>query len=254
MSKYLESVRKLQSKAITALTYPIILLVVAVGAVLVFVIFVIPVFVSIFETMNIELPLITQMVVNLSKFIRKYWYAVGGAAMGVGWLFQQFARSEQGGWVFDRLALKVPVFNQLFIEMQIAQFAQGLATLLVSGVPILYSLEIMEHGASNRVYGKAIGEIRGFVREGKTMAGPMGQTGLFPAMVVQMVEVGEEIGQLDKMLGRIAKYYEQRVDVFLDRLSVLFEPIAIMFIAVVIGTLVLAMFMPIFKLAGSANG
>jgi type IV pilus assembly protein PilC len=110
----------------------------------------------------------------------------------------------------------------------------------------------MEHGATNKVYGRAIGEVKEFVREGKTMAAPMEQTGLFPPMVVQMVQVGEEIGELDKMLDRIARYYEQRVGTFIERLSVLFEPIAIAVMTVVIGTLVVAMFLPIFKLAGGA--
>jgi len=249
---YLESVRDLQSKAMTALTYPMVLVIAAAVAVAVFVLKIIPVFMGIFSSMNVELPFLTQVIVAFSRAAQRYGIFMAAGLVGLGWFIREFLRTEQGRWLMDRLLLRIPVFNQLFIQLQLAQFARGLGTLLESGVPILFSLDIMEHGATNKVYGRAIGEVKEFVREGKTMAGPMEQTGLFPPMVVQMVQVGEEIGELDKMLDRIARYYEQRVGTFIDRLSVLFEPIAIAVMTVVIGTLVVAMFLPIFKLAGGA--
>lgn len=249
---YLESVRDLQSKAMTALTYPMVLVVAAAIAVAIFVLKIIPVFMGIFSSMNVELPMLTQVIVAFSRAAQRYGIFIAAGLFGLGWLLREFLRTEQGQWLMDRLVLRIPVFNQLFVQLQLAQFARGLGTLLESGVPILFSLDIMEHGATNKVYGRAIGEVKEFVREGKTMAAPMEQTGLFPPMVVQMVQVGEEIGELDKMLDRIARYYEQRVGTFIDRLSVLFEPIAIAVMTVVIGTLVVAMFLPIFKLAGGA--
>ena len=249
---YLESVRDLQSKAMTALTYPLVLVVAAAIAVAIFVLKIIPVFMGIFSSMNLELPMLTQVIVAISRAAQKYGIFMAAGLFGLGWFIREFLRTDQGRWLMDRLLLRIPVFNQLFIQLQLAQFARGLGTLLDSGVPILFSLEIMEHGATNTVYGRAIGEVKEFVREGKTMAGPMEQTGLFPPMVVQMVQVGEEIGELDKMLDRIARYYEQRVRTFIERLSVLFEPIAIAVMTVVIGTLVVAMFLPIFQLAGGA--
>ena len=253
LADYVESMRVLQSKAVTAMTYPMVLVGASCLAVVVFLVKIIPIFIGVFASMNIELPLLTQIIVNISILVRKYAIVLLLGAFTVSWLVKQFVQSEQGHWLIDRALLRLPVFNQLFIQLQLSQFARGLGTLLQSGVPILYSLEIMEHGASNRVYGKAIGEVKEFVREGKTMAEPMEQTGLFPPMVIQMLQVGEEIGQLDKMLSRVATYYEARVTTFIERLSSLFEPLAIGVMAVVIGTLVMAMFMPIFKLAGSAH-
>lgn len=252
--QYLESVRRLQSKAMTALTYPIVLVIAAVVAVAIFVLKIVPVFVGIFASMNVELPALTQVVIAVSNAARKFGPLIAAGLFGVSWLGRQFLQTEQGRGLRDRLLLKIPVFNQLFIQLQLAQFARGLGTLLESGVPILFSLEIMENSATNAVYSKGIGEVKEFVREGKAMAGPMEQTGLFPPMVIQMIQVGEEIGELDKMLSRVAKYYEECVETFIERLSVLFEPLAIAVMTVVIGSLVVAMFLPIFKLAGVGGG
>jgi len=165
------------------------------------------------------------------------------------WLLKRFIRTEQGRWIVDRLLLRLPVFNRLFISLQLAQFSRGLSTLLESGVPILFSLEITEHSASNKVYGRAIGHVKEFVREGKTMAQPMEQTGLFPPMVIQMVQVGEEVGELAKMTSRMASYYEEQVETFIARMTRLFEPIAIVFMGGVVLVIVLSIFMPIFQMA-----
>ena len=249
LAGYLESAQALHTKATTAMTYPIVLLVAASGCMFIFVLKIIPVFKGIFHSMGAELPLLTQAVIRISDFTRQYLVLVVIGIVAAHWAVRQFLRTEQGGWLLDRLLLKLPVFNKLFIGLQLAQFARGLATLLESGVPILYSLEIMSTSASNRVYSRAISEVKDFVREGKTMAEPMAEAGLFPAMMVQMVQVGEEVGELGKMLDKVATYYEEQVSEFIERLSVLFEPLAIMVMAVVIGTLVLAMFMPIFNLS-----
>lgn len=250
LGSYLESSQELRSKAATAMTYPLVLIGAAVVATAVFMLKIIPIFRGIFESMDMQLPALTQTIISLSDFARQYVLLLAGGGMAAFWGIKRFFRTEQGRWLLDRLLLKLPLFNTLFIGMQLAQFSRGLATLLDSGVPILYSLEIVANSASNKVYGRAIGEIKDFVREGKTMAQPLQESGLFPPMLVQMVQVGEEIGELGKMLDRVAKYYETEVSTFIDRLSVLFEPLAIMVMAVVIGTLVVAMFMPIFNMAG----
>lgn len=253
LARYLESVREIQRKAVTAVTYPSVLVVAAVFALAVFVLKIIPVFANIFVSMNITLPLLTQIIIGISMAARRYFVLwVGLLALGA-WLLRRFVHTAEGRALLDRALLNVPVFNTLFIQLQLAQFARGLSTLLESGVPILFSLEIMENSASNVIYGKAIGEVKELVREGKTMAEPLDRTGLFPPMVVQMVQVGEEIGELGKMLDRVARYYEERVSTFIDRMTVLFEPIAIVFMAFVIGTLVIAMFLPIFSLAGGGS-
>lgn len=251
LARYLEADRELRNKAVTALTYPIFLMVAAIGAVAFFTMWVIPKFSAIFSTMNAQLPWLTQQVIGLSRFVQGFWWLLALAAAGAAYAVRAFVKTEDGRWLVDRLLLKVPVFQQLFMQLQLAQFARGLCTLLESGVPILFSLEIMERSASNKVYAKAIGELKGFVKEGKTMADPMERTGLFPPMMVQMVQVGEEIGELAKMLHRVANYYEERVAMFVARLSSLFEPIAIAVMAVVVGVLVISMFLPIFSMAGS---
>ncbi len=251
LSHYLESSQALRSKAITALTYPMILIVASVFAIAVFVLKIIPVFTGIFKSMNVALPPLTQAIVNLSEFSTHYFLVIVALVVGAVYALRRFLETQQGRHLADRLLLQLPVMNLLMISLQLAQFARGLGTLLESGVPILASLEIMERSATNVVYAEAISRTKDAVREGRTMAEPMERTGLFPPMMVQMVQVGEEIGELSKMLDKVARYYEERVSTFLERLSVTFEPIAICFMAVVIGTLVISMFLPIFSLAGS---
>lgn len=251
LGTYLESARTLQDKAITALTYPAVLIGAAILCTGIFVLKIIPVFTDIFASMNMKLPLLTQAIVTLGEFARRYVLLVAGATVVAVWAVRQFVRTEQGKWLVDQMVLRLPVFKRLFIGLQLAQFARGLATLLESGVPILYSLEITASSASNTVYGRAIAEVKDYVREGKPMAEPLMQSGLFPPMVIQMVQVGEEIGELGKMLDRIAKYYEGQVSTFIDRLSVLFEPLAIGVMGIVIGVLVVSMFLPIFTVAGT---
>lgn len=250
LARYLERNRDLRRKAVTATVYPQVLLAAIVVAVAVFVIWIIPVFSDLFESMDMELPWLTRMVVTASDVARHHLVLVIIGAVAGGLALRQFFRSSQGRWIVDRASLKVPVFNRLFMQLHLTQFAQGMAALLESDTPILFGLEIMQRSATNSVYAKAIEQVREAVRAGRTMAEPMEDTGVFPPMMVQMVRVGEEVGDLGKMLDRLARFYESRVSAFIERLSVLFEPIAIFLMAGVVGTLVLAMFLPMFQLAG----
>jgi len=254
LARYLESVRDLQTKAITAMTYPLVLIVAAVGALAFFMLKIIPIFAGVFASMKIELPLLTRIVLAVSAATQHYFFLMILAAVALGYAAKVFVATTHGRWIVDVLILKLPVFNQLVITLQLAQFARGLSTLLESGVPILFALEIVASSAMNKVYEKAIEELRELVREGRTMAEPMAKTGLFPPMMVQMVQIGEEIGELDQMLDRVAKYYEGRVSTFIERMTSLFEPFAICFMAVIIGTIVIAIFMPIFSMAGGFHG
>ena len=250
LARYLESARDLQRKAVTAMTYPALLLGASVIGVGVFLVKVIPIFNRLFVSMHVELPLLTRLIITSSNVVRSNLFVIVVVLGAAGYVVRRFIQTDGGRWCVDRLLLRIPVFNQLFIQLQLAQFAQGLGTLLDSGVPILFSLEIMEHSLSNKLYAQAVGEIKEYVREGKPMAEPMERTGLFPPMTIQMVQVGEEIGELGKMLGRIATYYEERVATFVARLGLLLEPIAIAVMAVVIGVLVVSMFLPIFSMVG----
>lgn len=254
LARYHESIRQIQGKAVTAMTYPAVLILAAAGAVLFFMLKIIPVFSGIFASSKVELPLLTRIVMASSHAVRNHFVLMLLGTAGVVYGLVQFARTPQGRALCDQLVLKLPVFNRLFVHLQLAQFARGLGTLLESGVPILTSLEIMERSASNSVYAKAIGEAKEAVREGRPMADPLAESGLFPPLCVQMVQVGEEIGELAKMLDRVAGFYEERVQTFIERMTTLFEPIAIVVMAAVIGTLVISMFLPIFSLASGMRG
>lgn len=252
LSRYLESMRSLQRKATTAMTYPLVLMGGAAIAVSVFVLKIIPSMSGLLSSLNVQLPALTLAVMAISDLARKYFLVGVAVLVLLGIALQRALRTETGRWILDGFLLTVPAFKHLFVQLQLAHFARGLSTLLESGVPILFGLEIMETSAINKHYGRAIGQVKDYVREGKPMAEPMERTGMFPPMMVQMIQVGEEIGELGKMLDRIANYYEERVDTFIQRLSQLFEPIAIAVMAIVIGTLVVAMFLPIFSIAGSS--
>ena len=254
LARYHESVRQIQGKAVTAMTYPAVLILAAMGAVMFFLLKIIPVFSALFLSAKVELPLLTRLVMAASNGVRHHFVLLSLGTAGAVYGLVPFARTPQGRAITDQLALQLPVFSRLCINLQVAQFARGLGTLLESGVPILTSLEIIERSASNSVYAKAIGEAKEAVREGRPMADPLVESGLFPPLCIQMVQVGEEIGELAKMLDRIAAFYEERVQTFVERMTTLFEPIAIVVMAAVIGTLVISMFLPIFGLANGMRG
>ena len=254
LARHFEMTRHIQNEARTAMTYPAFLGVAAVGVVGLFVYWLIPKFAGIFASMQMTLPPLTRFVIWLSDVARRYYVLVVLGVAGGWMLLTQGLRTEGGRRVRDRVALRLPVFNSLFAAVQLAGFARGLATLLESGVPLLSTLSILEHTATNSVYAQAIGRVREAVKEGKPMAEPLADLALFPPMVVQLVQVGEEVGELGKMAVRIAVYYEERVDMFIARLTRLFEPIAIVVMGGLIFFIVLSIFMPIFQMATSAHG
>ena len=255
LAQHFESVQHLRNEVKTALTYPAFLALAAVGVVIFFVYWLLPKFSVMFATMqDMELPLLTRLLLAVSEAGRRYLLPIIGVVVLGVYLLRQYLRTGPGQWMRDQLLLRLPLFQMLFHHVQLAEFSRGLSTLLESGVPLLSSLEILEHSVTNKVYGKAIGDVRESVKEGKTMAEPMANGGLFPPMAVQMVQVGEEVGELAKMMQRIATYYEERVSIFIARLSRLFEPIAIVVMGGVVLVIVLSIFLPIFKMATSARG
>jgi type IV pilus assembly protein PilC len=254
LAHHFEMAQHLQNEVRTALTYPLFLCCAALGVLLLFVYWLIPKFAGMFESMgDIEMPLLTQIVLAVSEAARKSWYLIAAGAAGAYWALRQYFRTSVGQWVRDQWLLQLPMFKAFFANVQLAEFSRGLATLLESGVPLLSSLEILERTATNKVYGRAIGVVRSAVREGKTMAEPMVAAGVFPPMTVQMVQVGEEVGELARMVGQIARYYEERVETFIARMTRLFEPIAIVVMGVLVLIIVLSIFMPIFNLAGGGG-
>lgn len=253
LARHYESAQHLQNEAKTALTYPACLVVAGIAVLAVFVYWVIPKFTGIFSMFNVELPPITLFMIWLSHMAQKYFVTILLVTSIGGYALWRYLGTRPGRWMRDRVILRLPLFGRFFSHIQLAEFSRGLSTLLESGVPLLSGLEILENSATNMVYGQAIGGIREHVKEGKTMAEPMQHSGLFPPLTVQMVQVGEEVGELGKMVSRIAKYYEDRVEIFIARMTRLFEPIAIVAMGILVAIIVMSIFMPIFKLAGGAG-
>jgi len=249
LARHFESAQHLRNEAKTAMTYPMFLIGAAILVLGIFVYWLIPKFTGMFISMGIELPLITRIVIGVSDVARRYWAVLLVGTVALAYLLRRYLRTESGQWLRDRLLLHLPLFKVLFTYVQLAEFSRGLSTLLDSGVPLLSGLEILENSSTNKVYGRAIGDVKNAVKEGKSMAEPMGTLGVFPPMTVQMVQVGEEVGELGKMVGRIAHYYEERVETFIARMTRLFEPIAIVVMGGLVLIIVLSIFLPIFKLA-----
>ena len=250
LARHFEMAQHLQSEARTALTYPAFLCAAAVVVIAVFVYWLIPKFAAIFATMEgMEMPMLTRLVIGISNAARRYVVVIVGAGVLGFYGLRRYLRTNTGRWMRDQLLLQLPLFKTLFAYIQLAEFSRGLSTLLDSGVPLLSSLEILERSATNKVYGRAIGRVREFVKEGKPMAEPMAEVNLFPPMAVQLVQVGEEVGELGKMVTQMARHYEERVETFIARMTRLFEPIAIVVMGGLVLIIVLSIFMPIFKMA-----
>ncbi|HEX2965972.1 MAG TPA: type II secretion system F family protein [Syntrophorhabdaceae bacterium] len=251
---YMEKSEKLKKKVKSAMIYPIAIITVAIGVTLVLLLFVIPVFEKMFKEMGAELPLMTQLVINLSHLIMSVYGIV--AALGVVAVVIaviRYYKTEGGKRKIDALILKLPIFGVLTLKSSVARITRTLSTLLTSGVAILESLVICAKVAGNKVIEDALMVARSRISEGKTMSEPLEQAGIFPPMVVQMVQVGESTGALDSMLGKIADFYDEDVDNLVTNMTAMMEPMIMMFLGVVLGGLVIAMYLPIFKL-GSAVG
>ncbi|MEK6732095.1 MAG: type II secretion system F family protein [Candidatus Omnitrophota bacterium] len=248
---YLEESAELKRKIISALVYPMILVGVAMAAIAIFLLKIVPIFSDIFKGFDTKLPVLTQAVVAASSIVRKYFLIVLGIIVALTFLIRKYISTESGRWKFDELTLKLPIIGPLMHEIATERFASGLGTLIKSGIPILHALEISEKTAGNKVIEKALRDVKIAVKEGKGMAQVMQDTNLFSPLVVQMVSVGEEIGELGKMLDRIAIFYKERVNTFITRLTTMFEPLVLVFMGIVVGILVVAMFMPIFNISSA---
>ncbi len=249
IAQYFESSGELQRKVVSALIYPLVLLIVCTGAILVFVIKIVPVFASMFVSFGSELPAVTQFVVDLSILCRKFAIPFLLLTPVVFFLLNRLMKTKKGRLFFDRLLLRMPIFGTLFRNIAIANFSRGLGTMISSGVPILYALEIVTKTVGNSVIEEALEGVKDSVRDGKSIAEPLESSGIFPPMVVLMVNVGEETGELADMLKHVAVFYEERINMVVERLASLLEPFMLVFMGGLVGFLVVAMFLPIFKLA-----
>ncbi len=254
LATYLEESAELKKKIVSAMVYPMMLFGISTGAIAIFLIKIIPVFSEIFSGFNVELPMLTQIVIAMSDVVRKYFLVVIGGAVALFFIVKQYISTETGRFLFDTFKFKMPIMGSVMQEIATERFASGLSTLLKSGVPILHALEITEKSVGNKVMQKELQTVKMAVRDGKGMAQTMEESNLFAPLVVQMIGVGEEIGELGKMLDRISYFYKERVNTFVGRLTTMFEPLCLVFMGIVVGVLVVAMFLPIFSLSSAIKG
>jgi type IV pilus assembly protein PilC len=251
LAAYMEKAAKLKSQVKGAMTYPIVTLIIAIVVLGIILVFVIPVFEEMFADFGGELPLPTQIVVTASDIVKsKIVYIIIGLII-LGFTLRRFYATEKGQDMADDLVLKIPVFGELLRKVAVAKFTRTMGTMLASGVAILEALDIVAKTAGNRTVERAIYDVRSGIAEGRTMADPLAESGVFPAMVCQMISVGESTGALDAMLEKIADFYDEEVDQAVDNLTSLIEPFMLVFLGVTIGGLVVAMYLPIFKMAGA---
>ena len=253
LAAYMEKAAKLKSQVKGAMTYPIVTLIIAVVVLAVILVFVIPVFEEMFADFGGELPVPTQIVVAMSDMLKsKIVYIIIGLFL-FSIAFKKFHGTEKGRDIVDSLLLKIPVFGDLLRKVAVAKFTRTMGTMLASGVAILEALDIVAKTAGNKTVEKAIYSVRKGIAEGRTMADPLAQSGVFPSMVCQMISVGESTGALDAMLEKIADFYDEEVDQAVENLTALIEPFMLVFLGVTIGGLVVAMYLPIFKMAGAIS-
>lgn len=251
LASYIEKAEKLRSKIKGAMIYPAVVVAIAIVVLAVILIFVIPVFEDMFKSVGSALPLPTQFVVELSRFVKSNVHYLIGAFVLLGVLFRYYRRSEKGRKQTDALLLKLPVFGPLLKKVAVARFTRTLSTMISSGVPILDALEIVAKTSGNVILEEVIFEVRASIAEGQTIAEPLSETGIFPAMVVQMISVGEATGALDTMLEKIADFYDDEVDAAVEALTSMLEPLLMVFLGGAIGGMVIAMYLPIFKMAAA---
>jgi len=248
LGTYIEKSMKLKRRVKGAMAYPAAVFGIASIVVLVLLIFVIPVFKQMFEDFGGQLPGPTQVVVNVSNFLRHFWFILIPGLIGIFYGIKSLINTTKGREVWDDLVLKLPVFGELVRKMAVAKFTRTLSTMITSGVPILDGLDIVAKTSGNKTIEKAVLKTKDRISEGKTIAEPLAETGVFPSMVCQMITVGESTGALDVMLAKIADFYEDEVDITVDALTTLLEPIMMVFLGGTVGGLLVTMYLPIFKL------
>ena len=250
VATYKEKIEAIKGKIKAALFYPTAVIIVAFIITAILLIFVIPQFESLFKGFGADLPAMTQFVVNLSKFFQAWWWAIfGGLGGAIFFIGYSYKRSTKMQHAIDRLILKAPIIGDIVKKATIARYCRTLATMFAAGVPLVESLDSVAGASGNQVYYEGVMAIKNDVSTGMQLQASMEATHLFPNMVVQMVAIGEESGELDKMLGKVADFYEEEVDNAVASLSSLLEPIIMAFLGVVVGGLVVAMYLPIFKMA-----
>lgn len=253
LAVFMEKNDALVRKVKGAMIYPAVIMSVAGTAIAVLLIFVIPVFQTMFGSVHMALPLPTRIVIGMSNFLRTFWWAVAGGLMLGGYMLKKYYATPDGKLVIDRLMLQAPVLGDVLRKTAVSRFTRTLGTLIGSGVSILDGLEITAKTAGNRVIQDAIMESRASIAGGETIAAPLKKSQVFPPMVISMISVGEQTGGLDEMLSKIADFYDEEVDAAVSNLLALMEPMMIVFLGVVVGGMVVAMYLPIFDMVNAVQ-
>ena len=254
LATYIEKADALKRKIQSAMVYPAVVMTVALGATSFMLIFIIPTVAKMFTDFGGELPMPTRIVLGMSHFLTSFWWAIVIAIVAAFIMVTRYYATENGKRHIDGIMLHLPVLGDVLLKGAVARFTRTLGTLIASGVPILSGLEITAKTAGNKVIAEAIMSARASIREGETVAAPLKTSGVFPPMVVQMISVGEQTGALDEMLTKIAVFYEDEVDQAVDNLTSIIEPVMIVLMGGIVGGMVVAMYLPMFKLINVVSG
>jgi type IV pilus assembly protein PilC len=256
LAEFQEKAQKIKNKVVAAMAYPVIVLVIAIAIMLFLLAFIVPKFEQIFKDMlgNKPLPALTQMVIDASNLVKSNWYWLLAGVIVCTIVYKLIARSPGGRVMIDRLKLRLPLLGDLSRKSAISRFSRTLGTLVTSGVPILQALNITRDTAGNAIIADAVTKVHDAVKEGESIVQPLEASGVFPPMVISMVDVGEETGQLPEMLMKIAEVYDDEVDNAVEGLTSLLEPIMIVILALIVGTIVIALFMPLISIIQNMQG
>lgn len=254
LANYIEKNMKLKKKVKGAMVYPATVLTVAVAVMTLLLVKVIPVFEKMFKEFERELPSLTQMTINLSKTVQKYFPFFIMGIIGIVILYRIVRKTDSGGKLLDKIYLKLPIFGELIKKIGVSRFCRTLGTMISSGVAILDALEICSKTAGNKIIEAAIMNAREAISEGKSIADPLSDSNVFPPMVTQMISVGESTGALDTMLNKISDFYDEEVDAAISGLTALLEPLLMIFMGIGAGGLLISMYLPIFTMASAVVG
>ncbi len=249
LAGYLERKARFRNKIISALIYPVILMIVGMAALLFLTVKIIPSFATLFSGFNVKLPALTMMLIGASNFIRRFLPLLAVGIIAVIFLVKGYISRPEGRKKYEGFLFRLPIFGDFFRDLVVERFSSEMTTLIESGVPILYALEISERSVSNLVMSEIIRNVKEGVRQGRSLSAPMEKSGFFEPMVVQMVNIGEEVGDLSGMFKKINSFYQESVETFLTRFTSMFEPIMLVVIGIIIGVMVVGMFLPIFQIS-----
>lgn len=248
ISAYLEKMLKLKREVMAAMIYPAVVVSMAAAITVLLLVKVVPTFAGIYDSFGRELPFMTQVLINISHFMQHYILFFIASLVAFGFLLKQLYRTEWGRLIVDRTVLRLPIFGDLIRKVAVSRFCRTLAILIQTGVPILESLEIVGKTSGNRVLELVVDNVRNNVREGESIAAPLAKSGVFPPMVVRMIAIGEKSGQLEKMLTKVAEFYDDQIDATVAGLKSIIEPVLIGFLGIVVGFIVIALFLPILNI------